>query len=115
VSENEDEGELDPAMERVRRKLVRLLIVSSGIMVLGFAAVVAGIFYRVSEMDKGTAEPVALDIRTGEIIGVGSTEDTLVITVGGAEPRIEVRSLPDGALLGLFTLRPDAAEAAAGQ
>ncbi|WMS44748.1 hypothetical protein RDV64_10350 [Acuticoccus sp. MNP-M23] len=109
MSENEDEGELDPAMERVRRKLVRLLIVSSSIMILGFAAVVAGIFYRVSEMDSGPAAAVALEFGTADLIAVSAGDDQIVLTIGGANPRIEVRSVPEGTVLGLFTLRPDAA------
>ncbi len=110
--ENEDEGELDPAMERVRRKLVRLLIVSSGIMIVGFAAVVAGIFYRVSEMDSGPAEAVALDLAPSDLVAVSAGDDRIVLTIGGANPRIEVRSVPDGEVLGLFTLRPGAADRA---
>ena len=100
MSETDEEGELDPAMERVRRKLVRLLFVSSGIMVLGLAAVVAGIFYRVSRMEDTArvAEPVAIGVSLEELQAVAASDDRLVLTIGGDRPRIEVRRLSDGAL-----------------
>ena len=53
---DEDEAPLDPAQERLRRKLVRLLLVSGGIMMLGLIAVFAAIVYKVSESGRA-AEP----------------------------------------------------------
>jgi hypothetical protein len=44
-----DEQPLDPAMERVRRKMIRLLAVSIGIMVIGLMAVLAAIVYKISQ------------------------------------------------------------------
>ncbi|WP_186388415.1 MULTISPECIES: hypothetical protein [unclassified Stappia] len=46
------EAPLDPAMERVQKKLKRLLAVSSLVMVLGFMAVLAAIIYKLSESGK---------------------------------------------------------------
>jgi hypothetical protein len=46
---DEDDAPLDPAQERLRRKLVRLLLVSGGIMFAGLIAVFAAIVYKVSE------------------------------------------------------------------
>ena len=46
---------LDPAAERLRRKLVRLLFVSGGIMMLGLIAVFAAIVYKVGQDGAGTA------------------------------------------------------------
>jgi len=107
VSENEDEGELDPAMERVRRKLARLLFISTGIMVLGLAAVVAGIVYRVSEREERDAgPPVALGVAADDLIAVSASGDRLVLTIGGDSPRIEVRRLSDGALRTTLLLEP---------
>ncbi len=40
---------LDPAAERLQRKLVRLLLVSGGIMMLGLIAVFAAIVYKVGQ------------------------------------------------------------------
>ncbi len=111
MSETDEEGELDPAMERVRRKLVRLLFVSSGIMVLGLAAVVAGIFYRVSKMEDTArvAEPVAIGVAASDLEAVSANDDTLILTIGGSRPRIEIRRLSDGALKATLLLE-DAVE-----
>jgi len=44
---NQDEP-LDPKVEAIRQKMVRLLIVSGGIMMLGLMAVLAAIVYKVN-------------------------------------------------------------------
>ncbi|MEP7452203.1 fimbrial protein [Phyllobacterium sp. SB3] len=44
-----EEQPLDPAMERVRRKMIRLLAVSIGIMVIGLMAVLAAIVYKINQ------------------------------------------------------------------
>ncbi|HET7411484.1 MAG TPA: hypothetical protein VFJ18_02385 [Pararhizobium sp.] len=48
-----DEKPLDPAFENVRRKMIRLLAISIGIMCIGLIAVAAAIVYKVST----TSEP----------------------------------------------------------
>ena len=66
--DSEDEAPLDPAAERLRRKLVRLLFVSGGIMMLGLIAVFATIVYKVQAKGEGgarafsAASPVAATI-----------------------------------------------------
>lgn len=114
VTETDEEDELDPAMERVRRKLARLLFVSTGIMVIGLGAVIAGIFYRVSQLDEGDEPlaPVALDVPANAILSASTSEDRLILTIGGDTPRIEVRRLPDGALIQTLTLTPERSVAA---
>jgi hypothetical protein len=75
---NDDDLPLDPAVERVRRKLVRLLVGSFGIMILGLIAVFSTIVYRlssnpasdpssdrastVSEADPAGAMPASVDV-----------------------------------------------------
>lgn len=46
-----DEKPLDPEVEKVRRKMVRLLAVSIGIMIIGVMAVLAAVVYRVSQSE----------------------------------------------------------------
>lgn len=46
--DGEDEKPLDPVMENVRRKMMRLQLVSGGIMLLMFLAVLAAIVYRLT-------------------------------------------------------------------
>lgn len=49
------EPPLDPAMERVRRKMVRLLAISIAIMVIGLMAVLSAVVYKINK-DPDTAE-----------------------------------------------------------
>ena len=44
----EQEEPLDPAMERIRRKMVLLQLVSGGILFVCFMAVLAAVVYKVS-------------------------------------------------------------------
>ncbi|MBB3236343.1 hypothetical protein FHS20_003221 [Phyllobacterium endophyticum] len=57
-----DEQPLDPAMERVRRKMIRLLAVSIGIMVIGLMAVLAAIVYKINQPVQNVATPVGSDV-----------------------------------------------------
>ncbi len=50
AAEQEDKP-LDPAMENVRRKMVRLQLVSGGIMLVMFMAVLAAIVYKVTRTE----------------------------------------------------------------
>lgn len=55
--ELDEEAPLDPATERLRRKMVRLLAVSISIMMIGLMAVLGAIVYRIS--NSGEASPEA--------------------------------------------------------
>jgi hypothetical protein len=44
----DEDAPLDPAIERVRRRMMRLMAVSVGIMLIGLIAVVAAIVYKLS-------------------------------------------------------------------
>lgn len=80
-------------------------MVSSGVMVLGFMAVAVAVFYRISA-DRGPVEAgtVALDVAPDEIDGVAAGDGVIVLRIGGARPRIEVRRIDDGALVQTFQL-----------
>lgn len=54
-----DEKPLDPEVEKIRRKMVRLLAVSIGIMIVGVMAVLAAVVYRIAQSDAPADEPVA--------------------------------------------------------
>ncbi len=45
----DDEKPLDPTLEKVRRKMIRLLLVSIGIMVAGLMAVLIAIVYKANQ------------------------------------------------------------------
>jgi hypothetical protein len=53
---DDDDAPLDPAAARLRRKLVRLLFVSGGIMILGLIAVFGAIVYKLNEGAAGRSD-----------------------------------------------------------
>ena len=54
----QEEKPLDPAMESVRRKMIKLQLVSGGIMMVMFLAVLIAIVYKVTRPDPNV-QPVA--------------------------------------------------------
>lgn len=53
--DNEEDKPLDPVLEKVRKKMLRLLAVSLGIMFAGIMALLIAIVYKVgAEDDEGT-------------------------------------------------------------
>ena len=55
----EQEQPLDPAMERIRRKMVLLILVSGGILFVCFMAVLGAIVYKVSQRPSQPPATVA--------------------------------------------------------
>lgn len=74
-----EEKPLDPAMENVRRKLVRLQLVSGGIMLIMFMAVLAAIVYKVTRTDGKPESPISAGL-----------------SVPSEEPLTGAVALPDG-------------------
>ncbi|PHR19321.1 MAG: hypothetical protein COA37_18005 [Hoeflea sp.] len=54
-----DEKPLDPEMEKVRRKMVRLLAVSIGIMFIGLMTVLGALVYKFTRADDSGAQVAA--------------------------------------------------------
>lgn len=61
TDQQHEEEPLDPVMENVRRKMVRLQIVSSGVIIVSLMAVLLAVVYKV----KSRAEPEKLASPTG--------------------------------------------------
>lgn len=57
IPDEQEDKPLDPAMENVRRKLMKLQLISGGIMLLMFMAVLAAIVYKVTRPVPGAATP----------------------------------------------------------
>ncbi|MEM1317529.1 MAG: hypothetical protein AAGF29_04630, partial [Pseudomonadota bacterium] len=66
-ADDHDEEPLDPKVEAVRQKLVRLLLVSGGIMLLGFLAVFAAIVYKINDVAD---TPVAISADEARTLAV---------------------------------------------
>lgn len=67
----EEDAPLDPAMERVRRKMIRLLMISIGVMMAGVMAVLFGIVYKINNKSALSAAATSFTIPQGtdEIAG----------------------------------------------
>ncbi len=57
---NDEEKPLDPAVERVRRKMMRLMVISVGIMMIGLMAVLFAIVYKISDRNDPPAQGGAM-------------------------------------------------------
>ncbi len=79
----------DPAFEKVRRKMVRLLAISIAVLFVGLIAVLSAVVYRTSDGEGGqraggTLPPVAIGAGA-RIAGVALDGDTALLTVERAD------------------------------
>ncbi len=51
-NDDEEEAPLDPAMARVRKKMIRLLVISMSIMMIGLLSVFGAIIYKIGSNGK---------------------------------------------------------------
>jgi hypothetical protein len=120
-----DEGDapLDPAAERLRRKLVRLLFVSGSIMMVGLIAVFAAIVYKLGALgpaeDGGTetgvqAAGAPIDARIAlpagtRVIASDLDGDRALLTVEAADGATSLLlvDLAAGEIVGRYALQPE--------
>jgi hypothetical protein len=81
MSAYDDEPPLDAAQERLRRKLVRLLMISGAIMVLGLIAVFAAIVYKVGEGQR-QAEAAAAAVSAPSLSAAAPASGEIAIPAG---------------------------------
>ena len=107
--EDEAEAPLDPAVERLRRKMVRLLAVSIGVMMIGVMAVLAAVVYKAMGSGGAAAPdgaeialalPAGADVRSISLDG----DRALVHAVTAEGSRLYLIGLGDGAILATYTL-----------
>jgi hypothetical protein len=81
----DDDKPLDPAMEKVRRKLARLMAVSIGIMLVGLMAVLGAVVYKSagSGVPQGTMEAV-IDLPDGFTVSDTAVSDNRILFFGKA-------------------------------
>ena len=114
----DEEEPLDPVMERVRKKMIRLLVISIGIMVIGLMAVLGAIVYKISNPSSSQeassqpqtarevsgsqgilAENIELELPDGAVIlSTSLTDNRLLISVRLADgsPEFRVVDLTSG-------------------
>lgn len=70
---SDEEKPLDPAVERVRRRLIRFMIVNLGILFVAFALVLGAIVYKISRKPTNSTGPAGPALKVpsggGEIAG----------------------------------------------
>ncbi|MCD2174213.1 hypothetical protein [Rhizobium sp. C4] len=55
--DEQDEKPLDPVLEKVRRKMIRLQLVSAGVMVIALMAVLIAIVYKANHANQASRAP----------------------------------------------------------
>jgi hypothetical protein len=117
LDETESEAPLDGAAERLRRKLVRLLLVSGGIMMLGLIAVFGAIVYKVNASGEraanrlSAAAPVEarIAIPPGQRVVATSLDGSralLTLVAPDGSTSLLLLDLATGAPLGRYALKP---------
>ena len=103
LDEPEQEKPLDPAMERVRQKLARLMVVSIGIMLVGLMTVLGAVVYRASGSGApATVANAAIDLPDDfEIVDTAVSAETILFfgRQAGGNSRVFVFDLRSGELV----------------
>ena len=73
---DDDEKPLDPAMEKLRRRMVRLLIISSSVIIIGLMAVVFSIVYKINNSPTA-AKPAPTPDAVSEVAPTAKQSITL--------------------------------------
>jgi hypothetical protein len=104
TAEIEDEKPLDPAIEAVRKRLARLMVVSIGIMMVGLLAVLGAIVYKAYGIPSSTialqgtfAIPAGMSVVDQSLDG-----DRIALRLKSADgtEAIMLFSLTDGRVIG---------------
>lgn len=74
---DEEEKPLDPAMEKIRRKMVRLLVVSSSVIILGLMAVVFSIVYKIDRNKPDQSRLPATTTAAADVVPAARQSITL--------------------------------------
>jgi hypothetical protein len=103
----EDEVPLDPATERLRRNMVRLLAVAIGTMLVGVMAVLGAVVYKVNKVRLPAAgqEQIALALPAGsqiESMALDGDQALLRLT-GGSDDLVRV-DLATGTIIARYRI-----------
>lgn len=109
----EDEPPLDPVLENVRRKLVRRMAWSLGIMMIGLMAVLGAIVYKISFSDgatglAGSQEPFDYAFPQGaELVSSDLDDNRILLTVRleNGEERLLLVDLKTGETISTINLK----------
>ena len=102
-----EEAPLDPAAERVRRKMVRLLAVSMSIMFIGVFAVLAAVIFQIGESGQARFQAGEIAIPSGFVIVESDVSDAALMLRGtdaDGAPLVLIYDRRSGALLRSFSV-----------
>jgi hypothetical protein len=122
---NDDEKPLDPAVERVRRRLIRFMVINLGILFIAFAVVLGAIIYKLSFAPKKAAEQVhAVRVPNGNepitatiplpagarllSSSLSGNRALLTVELGDKSQTLIFYDLEAGRVVGSYTLKPAA-------
>ena len=108
--QQQPEPPLDPAMEKVRRKMVRLLAVSIGVMLIGLMAVLVAVVYKINRAPDTSETEVARSDIPGQVSPLPVTPEPPKLIESQIELAPGTRLLSQslsGQQLSLETLLPD--------
>lgn len=108
---------LDPALEKVRRKMIRLLAVSIAVLMVGLIAVLSAVVYRAKHGDEATAGGVPTvaaettlavpsGARVASVTGLGRDRAILVVELPGGAQELVVIDAASGAPVTRIRLQP---------
>ncbi len=119
--DEQEEKPLDPAMENVRRKMVRLQLVSAGVMLIMLMAVLGTIVYKLTRTEAGpeTAQaavsvPADAPMNAIAALPAGFSVNNVALSgsqllfygsLPGAEPRAIVFDIRAGRIVADITVR----------
>ena len=81
TNEIDEEVPLDPVMEKVRKKMIRLLVISIGIMMLGLMAVLFAIVYKISNRADNNSTDVSNAVSEVSETSVGAIKENILVDV----------------------------------
>lgn len=93
-----DEKPLDPEMEKVRRKMVRLLAVSIGIMFIGLMTVLGALVYKFTRSDDSAATGAQVAGSSLSVPSDAPVEGVAALPAGFAVESVTL----DGARIGFY-------------
>ena len=112
MSKHDEDEPLEPAVEAIRVKMVRLLAVSGGIMVLGLMTVLGAIVYKINQPAPAVvsaakpAEENILLIPTGATVAntaISRDGITLTLTMPDGSTRVQFHR-PSGERAAVYTI-----------
>lgn len=119
--DDQEDKPLDPAMESVRRKMVRLQLVSAGVMLVMLMAVLGTIVYKLTRTDEtaqaqsaAIAVPSEAPVNAVAALPAGFTVTNVALSgsqvlfygnLPGAEPRAIVFDIGAGRIIADITVR----------